>query len=41
LEVTTRVDEMPKPTDNYKNVACARSDENPEECDDEPVEPSN
>ena len=34
------MDEMPKTTDNYKNVACAKSDENPDRnCDDEPVEP--
>jgi hypothetical protein len=37
LEITTKVNKMPKPTDSYENVACAKADDVDEDCKPVPI----
>jgi hypothetical protein len=37
LEITTKVNKMPKPTDDYRNVACAKADDVDEDCEPVPI----
>jgi hypothetical protein len=37
LEITTKVNKMPKTTDNYENVACAKAENVDEDCKPVPI----